>query len=144
MEGSKEKTKAFAFTDKVQPELLVAAGAGYEASVREQLEATGFTSLNSQSIEDPVFGSVYIEYVPGKLVATQESLKRYLNSFRMVSMLYEDIPARICEDLWKLLQPSILYVRGNFTLPNGAALSVDTYKGGTPAAPAAPKVPAAK
>lgn len=51
----------------------------------------------------PDYGTITIEYIPGKLYLELKSLKYYLISFRNIGASQEDLTAIIFEDLRKIL-----------------------------------------
>ncbi|MHC6180007.1 preQ(1) synthase [Clostridium sp. JNZ X4-2] len=92
-----------------------------------------FTSL-CPITGQPDFASVYISYVPDKLMVESKSLKLYLFSFRNHGDFHEDCMNKIMKDLIKLMSPKYIEVQGKF-LPRGG-ISIDPYtnygKKGTP------------
>ena len=83
-----------------------------------------FTSLCPVTGQ-PDFATIYISYVPDKLLVESKSLKLYLFSFRNHGDFHEDCVNIIMKDLCKLLQPKYIEVWGKF-LPRGG-LSIDPY-----------------
>lgn len=83
-----------------------------------------FTSL-CPITGQPDFASVYISYVPGKLMVESKSLKLYLFSFRNHGDFHEDCINIIMKDLIKLMDPKYIEVQGKF-LPRGG-ISIDPY-----------------
>ena len=82
----------------------------------------------------PDFATIYISYVPDKLMVESKSLKLYLFSYRNHGDFHEDCVNKIMKDLIALLDPKYIEVTGKF-LPRGG-LSIDPYcnygKSGTP------------
>lgn len=76
-----------------------------------------FTSLCPKTGQ-PDFATIVIEYDPADWCVESKSLKLYLMSFRNVGEFHEACIARMCNDLVKLLQPTTMSVRGEFT-PRG-------------------------
>ena len=66
----------------------------------------------------PDFATLYISYIPAKLLVESKSLKLYLVSFRNHGDFHEDVVNIIMKDLVKLLSPRYLEVWGKF-LPRG-------------------------
>lgn len=91
-----------------------------------------FTSLCPKTGQ-PDFATIYISYVPDKLMVESKSLKLYLFSFRNHGDFHEDCVNIIMKDLIKVLDPKYIEVWGKFT-PRGG-ISIDPYcnygKGGT-------------
>lgn len=83
-----------------------------------------FTSLCPKTGQ-PDFASMYISYIPDKLIVESKSLKLYLFSFRNHGDFHENCVNTIMKDLIKLLDPRYIEVWGKFT-PRGG-LSIDPY-----------------
>ena len=83
-----------------------------------------FTSL-CPITGQPDFATVYISYIPDKLMVESKSLKLYLFSFRNHGDFHEDCVNIIMKDLIRLLQPKYIEVWGKF-LPRGG-ISIDPY-----------------
>ena len=83
-----------------------------------------FTSLCPVTGQ-PDFATIYISYVPDKLLVESKSLKLYLFSFRNHGDFHEDCVNIIMKDLCRLLEPKYIEVWGKF-LPRGG-LSIDPY-----------------
>lgn len=83
-----------------------------------------FTSLCPMTGQ-PDFATIYISYVPDKLLVESKSLKLYLFSFRNHGDFHEDCVNIIMKDLVKLLEPKYIEVWGKFT-PRGG-ISIDPY-----------------
>ncbi|HOP68726.1 MAG: preQ(1) synthase [Dethiobacteria bacterium] len=71
----------------------------------------------------PDFGELVITYVPSESCVELKSLKYYLNSFRNVGMIQEDVVNRILEDLVSLIRPLSMTVEGRFN-PRGGMKTV--------------------
>lgn len=68
----------------------------------------------------PDFGTVRIEYVPGRWILELKSLKYYLISWRNVGAAQEDITAMLYEDLaGHLGDPDYLVVRTEYNVRGG-------------------------
>jgi len=80
-----------------------------------------FTSLCPRTGQ-PDHARIEIIYVPNKKMIESKSLKLYLFSFRNTGEFHEDCMARICKDLWAILQPKYLRVYGNFVPRGGIAI----------------------
>lgn len=83
-----------------------------------------FTSLCPKTGQ-PDFATIYISYVPCKLLVESKSLKLYLLSFRNHGDFHEDCINIIMKDLIALLTPKYIEVWGKFT-PRGG-ISIDPY-----------------
>ena len=76
-----------------------------------------FTTLCPKTGQ-PDFGHIYISYIPRKRMVESKSLKLYLFSFRNHGDFHEDCVNIIMKDLWKLMDPKYIEVRG-FFMPRG-------------------------
>lgn len=83
-----------------------------------------FTSLCPKTGQ-PDFATIYISYIPDKVIVESKSLKLYLFSFRNHGAFHEDCVNIIMDDLIRLLDPRYIEVWGKF-LPRGG-LSIDPY-----------------
>ena len=66
----------------------------------------------------PDFGELRISYEPRETCVELKSLKYYLNSYRNVGIIQEDVVNRILDDLVALINPVSMTVTGNFN-PRG-------------------------
>ena len=71
----------------------------------------------------PDFGTVTIEYVPGKLCLELKSRKYYFLQYRNCGIFMENIANRVLDDVVKAVQPRSCTVTGDFT-PRGGLRSV--------------------
>lgn len=76
-----------------------------------------FTTLCPKTGQ-PDFGHIYISYIPRERMVESKSLKLYLFSFRNHGDFHEDCINIILNDLWKLMNPKYLEVKGIF-MPRG-------------------------
>ena len=76
-----------------------------------------FTTLCPKTGQ-PDFGHIYISYIPRKKMVESKSLKLYLFSFRNHGDFHEDCVNIIMKDLWRLMEPKYIEVRGVF-MPRG-------------------------
>lgn len=76
-----------------------------------------FTTLCPKTGQ-PDFGHIYISYIPRTCMVESKSLKLYLFSFRNHGDFHEDCVNIILNDLWKLMDPRYIEVRGVF-MPRG-------------------------
>ncbi len=71
----------------------------------------------------PDFGTITIEYVPGKLCLELKSLKYYFLQYRNCGIFMENIANRVLDDVVKAIKPKTCTVTGDFT-PRGGLRSV--------------------
>lgn len=83
-----------------------------------------FTTLCPKTGQ-PDFGHIYISYIPDLRMVESKSLKLYLFSFRNHGDFHEDVVNIILNDLWRLMDPRYLEVRGEF-MPRGG-ISIHPY-----------------
>ncbi|ASF37638.1 MULTISPECIES: preQ(1) synthase [Halobacillus] len=83
-----------------------------------------FTTLCPKTGQ-PDFATVYISYIPDRLMVESKSLKLYLFSFRNHGDFHEDSMNTIMNDLIQLMDPRYIEVWGKFT-PRGG-ISIDPY-----------------
>ena len=83
-----------------------------------------FTSL-CPITGQPDFATIYISYIPDKIMVESKSLKLYLFSFRNHGDFHEDCMNIIMKNLVKLMDPRYIEVWGKFT-PRGG-ISIDPY-----------------
>lgn len=76
-----------------------------------------FTTLCPKTGQ-PDFGHIYISYIPNERMVESKSLKLYLFSFRNHGDFHEDCVNIILNDLWELMHPQYLEVKGVF-MPRG-------------------------
>lgn len=72
----------------------------------------------------PDFGTIVIEYIPGKVCIELKSLKYYLLKYRNQGIFYESAVNKILDDLVKVLKPKEIKVSGIFTPRGGINTSV--------------------
>ena len=80
-----------------------------------------FTSLCPVTGQ-PDWGKFIIRYVPNNLCVESKSLKLYLMSFRNHGEFHEDVTNRIAKDLFKLMKPQYLQIKGEFNSRGGIAI----------------------
>ena len=83
-----------------------------------------FTTLCPKTGQ-PDFGHIYITYIPRERMVESKSLKLYLFSFRNHGDFHEDCVNIIMKDLWKLMEPRYIEVRGRF-MPRGG-ISINPF-----------------
>ncbi len=76
-----------------------------------------FTTLCPKTGQ-PDFGHIYISYIPRTKMVESKSLKLYLFSFRNHGDFHEDCINIILNDLWNLMDPRYIEVKGIF-MPRG-------------------------
>lgn len=76
-----------------------------------------FTTLCPKTGQ-PDFGHLVISYIPRERMVESKSLKLYLFSFRNHGDFHEDCVNIIMKDLWKLMNPKYIEVKGYF-MPRG-------------------------
>ncbi|MCM1320188.1 MAG: preQ(1) synthase [Muribaculaceae bacterium] len=76
-----------------------------------------FTTLCPKTGQ-PDFGHIYIKYIPRQRMVESKSLKLYLFSFRNHGDFHEDCVNIILNDLWDLMDPKYIEVKGRF-MPRG-------------------------
>lgn len=84
-----------------------------------------FTSLCPKTGQ-PDFATIYIRYIPDKLMVESKSLKLYLFSFRNHGDFHEDCTNIIRDDLVKVMEPKWLRVISDFTPRGGISISTIT------------------
>ncbi|MFA6093884.1 MAG: preQ(1) synthase [Elusimicrobiota bacterium] len=72
----------------------------------------------------PDFGTIVIEYTPGKLCLELKSLKYYLLAYRSMGIFYENAVNRILDDVVRACRPVRTRVSGVFTSRGGMRSSV--------------------
>lgn len=80
-----------------------------------------FTSLCPKTGQ-PDFARIVINYIPRERMVESKSLKLYLFSFRNHGDFHEDCINIILNDLWELMHPAYIEVRGIFTPRGGIAI----------------------
>jgi 7-cyano-7-deazaguanine reductase len=99
---------------------------GSDYSVR--LDCAEFTSMCPLTGQ-PDFGSFSIEYAPLESCLESKSLKLYLASFRSEGAFWEDLSNRIADDLFAVLTPKWLELRGAMNMRGGIEISTVVRRG---------------
>ena len=73
----------------------------------------------------PDFGHITISYIPRERMVESKSLKLYLFSFRNHGDFHEDCVNTIMNDLWNLMDPKYIEVKGLF-MPRGG-ISINPF-----------------
>jgi 7-cyano-7-deazaguanine reductase len=99
---------------------------GSDYSVR--LDCAEFSSMCPLTGQ-PDYGSFSIEYAPAALCLESKSLKLYLASFRNEGAFWEDLSNRIADDIFAVLEPKWLELRGQMNVRGGIAISTVVRRG---------------
>jgi 7-cyano-7-deazaguanine reductase len=87
-----------------------------------ELECPEFTSLCPKT-KQPDFASITIRYVPDKWMVESKSLKLYMFSYRNFGCFHEFIINKIARDLFDLMLPHGIVVRGDFYSRGGISIN---------------------
>ncbi len=87
-----------------------------------ELECPEFTSLCPKTGQ-PDFAQFMIFYVPRVKMVESKSLKLYLFSFRNHGEFHESVTNRIAHDLFDLMDPHVIMVRGDFYPRGGISIN---------------------
>jgi 7-cyano-7-deazaguanine reductase len=110
--------------DKVSSKILTPMEYNYKGKdILVEIETQEFTCICPWS-KLPDFATVRIKYIPDKYCVELKSLKYYLQSFRNVGIVHENVVNKIFEDLYNLLEPKWLYVELEFNLRGGLKTTV--------------------
>ena len=71
----------------------------------------------------PDFGTIYITYVPNKLIVELKSLKLYIVAYRNFGIFHEHVTNKILEDFILVCKPKKIEVTGDFS-PRGGIKTV--------------------
>ena len=82
-----------------------------------ELECPEFTHICPKTGQ-PDFATILIKYQPDELLVESKSLKLYMFGFRNHGSFHEDCVNTIASDLFKLMEPKWIEVRGDF-MPRG-------------------------
>lgn len=114
--------KGTAYPDRYSPGVLEAFGNQFpEHGYTVELDCPEFTSL-CPITGQPDFGRILIRYSPDQLLVESKSLKIYLFSFRNHGSFHENCVNMIARDLFELLKPLWIEVRGDFNPRGGIAI----------------------
>jgi len=108
--------------DKARLEAFKNAYPGRNYTVR--CDCPEFTS-RCPITDQPDFGHIVIEYVPGKLCLESKALKLYLYAFRNHNTFHEEVVNRILEDIVAAIQPRQIKVTGTFNARGGISIGVE-------------------
>lgn len=87
-----------------------------------ELDCTEFTALCPKT-KQPDFAKLLISYVPDKKLVESKSLKLYLFSFRNHGSFHENVVNQIAADLFRLMEPKWIKVRGRFYPRGGISIN---------------------
>jgi 7-cyano-7-deazaguanine reductase len=87
-----------------------------------ELECPEFTSMCPKTSQ-PDFAKLTVSYIPSRWMVESKSLKLYLFSFRYRGEFHESVISRIANDLYELMHPHVLYVRGDFYPRGGISIN---------------------
>lgn len=96
---------------------------------RIQFKSEEFTSL-CPITDQPDWASVQITFTPKEFTLETKSLKLYLHAFRNYKGFAEDINQKIVEDIWDIIQPSIIEVSMLWKKRGGIEIFTTFAKGG--------------
>ncbi len=80
-----------------------------------------FTTLCPKTGQ-PDFGHIIISYIPRERMVESKSLKLYLFSFRNHGDFHGDCVNIIMKDLWKLMDPKYIEIKGLFMTRGGISI----------------------
>jgi 7-cyano-7-deazaguanine reductase len=107
------KKPAFELFDNPRP------GRDYTITIR----VPEFTSVCPKTGQ-PDYGTITIEYIPGKVCIELKSLKMYMQSYRNQGVFYERLTNDILDDLVKACKPRWMKVTSQFTPRGGITTDV--------------------
>lgn len=108
-------TEYSVYYDKGLLEFFVNPQQEFEYAI--DIEAPEFTCLCPKTGQ-PDFATIFVTYSPRERCLESKSFKLYLFSFRNEGAFHEEITNRIARDLFDLLRPRWLEVKGGFS-PRG-------------------------
>lgn len=109
------KKPAFELFDNPRP------GRDYTITIR----CPEFTSVCPKTGQ-PDFGTITIDYIPGKSCIELKSLKLYMQSYRNRGVFYERLTNEILDDLVKACKPRWMKVTSQFTPRGGITTDITT------------------
>jgi 7-cyano-7-deazaguanine reductase len=107
------KKPAFELFDNPRP------GRDYTITIR----CPEFTSVCPKTGQ-PDYGTITIDYIPGKSCIELKSLKMYMQSYRNQGVFYERLTNEILDDLVKACKPQWMKVTSQFTPRGGITTDV--------------------
>lgn len=100
-----------------------------DRNTRIEVVSPEFTCLCPGQRDQPDFGTIYIEYVPGEKIVELKSLKYYLVSYRDVEIYHEPATNQILEDIVEVCDPRWIRVTGQFNVRGGISTDVVVEEG---------------
>lgn len=96
-----------------------------------ELDCPEFTALCPKTAQ-PDFAKIVIQYLPDEKLVESKSLKLYLFSFRNHGSFHEEVVNTIARDLFEVMKPHWITVRGVFNPRGGISINpvVTLYKEG--------------
>jgi 7-cyano-7-deazaguanine reductase len=91
-----------------------------------ELEIPEFTHICPKTGQ-PDFAVMKIIYAPDKYLVESKSLKLYMFGFRQHGSFHEDCVNTIAKDLFNLMQPKWIKVRGDFFPRGGISINPTTF-----------------
>lgn len=88
-----------------------------------KIEMPEYTAICPKTAQ-PDFGTLTLEYAPGKSVVELKSLKLYLHGFRNMGIFYENAVNRVLDDVVRAVKPRWARVVGRFTPRGGLSSTV--------------------
>lgn len=73
----------------------------------------------------PDFGTVTVQYEPGRSCVELKSFKMYMTSYRNVGIFYENAVNRILRDLVRACDPAWMTVTGDFNARGGIRTRIE-------------------
>lgn len=107
------KKPAFELFDNPRP------GRDYTITIR----VPEFTSVCPKTGQ-PDYGTITIDYIPGKTCIELKSLKMYMQSYRNQGVFYERLTNDILDDMVKACKPRWMKVTSQFTPRGGITTDV--------------------
>jgi 7-cyano-7-deazaguanine reductase len=98
------------------------------APLRVALNCSEFTS-HCPVTNQPDFGHLVIEYIPGAYIAETKSVKLYLWRFRDLAAFNESIADEIADDFYTQLNPSFVRVTLRMNARGGIAVTATATRG---------------
>jgi len=111
------------YPDTYNPDVLEAFPNKFPEHIYEvELVCPEFTALCPMTSQ-PDFGTIVIRYSPDTHLVESKSLKLYLFSFRSTGSFHEDCVNKIARDLFNLMKPRWLEVKGQFNPRGGISIN---------------------
>ena len=119
------KNLKMVYTDKIQPELLIAVpNSNKDVDYETENFCPEFTSQCPLNPTQPDYAVIHIRYCPKDFCVELKSLKFYLNSYREVPIFHESVPATIMKHLINVIDPKWMTVEGKFAVRGGITTNV--------------------